>query len=63
MSKVEFSPYKWKCPLCNYWHRVRGIWKDGEYIKRCKCGGWARLQIILRETYYKQPLIKSAEDI
>lgn len=59
---IEFSPYKWKCPVCGYWHRVRRIFGDGEYIKRCKCGGWARLKIILKESYYKQPIIKSAEE-
>jgi hypothetical protein len=28
---IEFSPYKWKCPICGSYHRIRRIWRDGEY--------------------------------
>jgi hypothetical protein len=59
---IEFNRYRWKCPICGLRHRVRMITQDGEYIKRCKCGGWARLKIIVVKSWYTQPYITSAED-
>lgn len=59
---LEFNRYRWKCPLCGSWHRVKKIWQNGEYIKRCKCGGWARLYIVREQKKIYEAKIIKAED-
>jgi hypothetical protein len=59
---LEFNAYKWKCPICGLWHRVKKIWGAAEYIKRCKCGGYARLYIVREQRkVYESRIIKGSE--
>ncbi len=59
---IEFSLYRWKCPLCGKNKRIKKCYHDGEYIKRCKCGGWARLRIEIRTSKRYYPVIIAAEE-
>ena len=59
---IEIQSHRWKCPLCGSWHRVKKIWGSAEYIKSCKCGGWARLYIVKEEKkVYESRIIKGSE--
>jgi hypothetical protein len=46
---VEFNWMKWTCSGCGKKHRVRKVYKDGEYHKTCSCGRTMIVKVKMEE--------------